>query len=417
MRHQIQPGSEPVQHRQAARLSLEKSVFLGALPVPLLDGITEQLLRSVHQRRLIRQHSPQLEGKRQHVLPHVHVGKHAVHKVRRTVCHRTAGATWAELPRLARKANDVIVKAGFAPEAREARTTEATIHATAPRARDEGWHRASLMLQGSQEFTEVLAHHLVENGQFRRVAGMRHAACGKREAYRASALLSGLLLKKPLHGLHTVAFRNTALAAASTKPPRPWGWPPSRHPRAAGGGGRAGTGGRARRGQAGPAARVRRPQPPPGAQSVTVMTLALGATKPPSGQQLVACPSVCGEARRGCALVIKVQHLLTCPGAGLPKKAISHQERLPRCLPIGAGSFSSWIARTTRKPARRTLGTTSSGRQKAGHFHRKGGFSCTSRPRPSTTNCLRHWTWCGPMSGASRASSCRLRRLSATWSC
>jgi hypothetical protein len=60
---------------------------LRALLVPILDGIAEYLLRGIHQRWLIRQDSLQIEWKRQHVLPHVHVGKHAFHKVSLTVHH------------------------------------------------------------------------------------------------------------------------------------------------------------------------------------------------------------------------------------------------------------------------------------------------------------------------------------------
>jgi len=62
------------------------------------------------------------------------------------------------------------MKAGFAPQTRKARSPKATKQVAAPRARDEGRHRAGFLLQRSQEPGKVLAHHLVENGQLRLVA-------------------------------------------------------------------------------------------------------------------------------------------------------------------------------------------------------------------------------------------------------
>ena len=64
----------------------------------------------------------------------------------------------------------MIVNTRLTAQPRKTISSEATIQVAAPRARDESWHGAGFLLQCPQEFTEVLAHHLVENGQFRLVA-------------------------------------------------------------------------------------------------------------------------------------------------------------------------------------------------------------------------------------------------------
>jgi hypothetical protein len=85
MRHHIQGGSKPVQHRHAARFPVGKSVFPRALPVPLLDGVPSK--RKVHFRERAGYINRGIWGRSVTLSP-PQGGAHRLHAVQNPACAR-----------------------------------------------------------------------------------------------------------------------------------------------------------------------------------------------------------------------------------------------------------------------------------------------------------------------------------------
>jgi hypothetical protein len=141
--------------------------FLSASAQFAKQSANENVQNIAGEPRIVGHAVAQREGQRQDPLPYRYDGKHAIHQMRRHICHAPSATGGAPDASFTGKSQQPVVSAGFAPQTQKASGQNSTVEEGAEFVFNETWDRPVAFLLPAQKRFQLTGNDLIQHRLFR----------------------------------------------------------------------------------------------------------------------------------------------------------------------------------------------------------------------------------------------------------